>query len=561
MEEKLQKESDLRDLHPVVADILRSRGCETEEDIREFLSDRPQRTYDPFLMKGMKEAVDLLSRYILEKRKICIYGDYDADGVTSVSLLYEFLSALTDRLMYYIPSRFSEGYGLNNSAADRICAQGAELIITVDCGCVSAAEVDHIKELGMEVIVTDHHNVDSRKPDCILLDPKQEGDPYPYSWLCGCGVAFKLAQALQRRFGLPKSSVNRLLDLACVATIGDIVPLTGENRTLVKYGFDRIARGEREGLKRLIERIGLNRYELSSVNVAFGIVPHLNAAGRMKDAAVGVRLLTGGDGDTDLLDSLVEELKSLNSERKSVQERIFREACDEIRNGMQEDLFLIYDAKDGHEGVTGIVAGKLKETFYRPVVIVTDTEKPGYIKGTGRSVKGLDLHAVLSECSDLFIKFGGHAGACGFTMKRENLDMLRSRVSRSVRRCLEKEPSLLTRKTECDARISSAEVTLDFASQIAHLEPFGEGNPEPVFLISDVLIRRIFRMGKEGQYRKFVCEGNDGTIFDAVWFDVDEESERHIKEGHTVSMTAALGINSWRGKKSVQCLIRDILKK
>ncbi len=552
-------EEKIQNLHPVLAGILRERGCRTEEDIMEFLSDRPKRTHDPFLMKGMSEAADLVSQYIREGKKICIYGDYDADGITSVSLLYEFLSDLTEQLMYYIPSRFSEGYGLNNGAADRIFDEGAELIITVDCGCVSAAEVDHIKELGMEVIVTDHHNVDSRKPDCILLDPKQEGDDYPCSWLCGCGVAFKLAQALQRRMGLPKSSVNRLLDLACVATIGDIVPLTGENRTLVKYGFDRIARGEREGLKRLIEGIGLDRYHLSSMNVAFGIVPHLNAAGRMKDASIGVRLLTGREEDQ--LNDLVEELKSLNSERKSIQERIFREACDEIRGCMQEDLFPVYDAKDAHEGVTGIVAGKLKETFYRPVIIVTDTEEPGYVKGTGRSVEGLDLHGILSGCADLFVKFGGHAGACGFTMKREYLEKLRSFLNRSMRDCLEKNPSLLTKEMAWDAQISSADVTLKFASQIALMEPFGEGNPEPVFLIPDVLIRRIFRMGKEGQYRKFVCEGNDGTIFDAVWFDVDEESERHIKEGHTVSMTAALGINSWRGKKSVQCLIRDILKK
>lgn len=553
MKEKLQG------LHPVLAGILRERGCETEEDIREFLSDRPKRTYDPFLMKGMDEAVNLLLRYIREKRKICIYGDYDADGVTSVSLLYDFLSGLTEQLMYYIPSRFSEGYGLNNRAADRIFSEGAELIVTVDCGCVSAAEVDHIRELGMEVIVTDHHNVDSRKPDCILLDPKQEGDTYPYSWLCGCGVAFKLAQALQRKLRLPKDSVNRLLDLACVATIGDIVPLTGENRTLVKYGFDRIARGERRGLKQLIEGIGLNRYRLSSMNVAFGIVPHLNAAGRMKDAAIGVRLLTARDGDP--LDDLVEELKSLNSERKSIQNRIFQEACDEIRSVMPEDLFLIYDAGSAHEGVTGIVAGKLKETFYKPVIIVTDTEETGYVKGTGRSVEGLDLHGILSGCADLFVKFGGHAGACGFTMKREHLEYLRSFLNRSVRSCLEKNPSLLTKETLWDVQISSADVTLDLASQISRMEPFGEGNPEPVFLIPDVLIRRILRIGKEGQYRKFVCEGADGRLFDAVWFDVDEETERYLREGDAVKLVATLEVHLWRGRKSAQCRIRDILQK
>ena len=280
MAAKRAKNMETIKLHPVLTGILKKRGCQTAEDIEEFLSPIPRKTYDPFAMKGMREAVDLVLQHIEDGKKICIYGDYDADGVTSVSLLYEFLSNLTRNVIYYIPSRFSEGYGLNLSAIDEIHRRGADLIVTVDCGCVSYREVEHIKELGMKAIVTDHHNVDGRSPDCIMLNPKQTDDTYPFSYLCGCGVAFKLTQGLQRTLKLPKNDINCLLDMVCVATIGDIVPLVDENRTLVKYGFDRIARGERPGLKMLIEGIGMDPSKLTSTNVAFGIVPHINAAGR-----------------------------------------------------------------------------------------------------------------------------------------------------------------------------------------------------------------------------------------------------------------------------------------
>lgn len=547
---------EMTKIHPVVTDILKARGCVTQADMEEFLSPLPKRTYDPFAMKGMSEAVELVTRYIEEGKRICIYGDYDADGVTSVSLLYEFFSGLTKNITYYIPSRFSEGYGLNMQAIDRISEDGAELIITVDCGCVSYHEVEHIKELGMQVIVTDHHNVDGRKPDCIMLNPKQEGDEYPFSSLCGCGVAFKMAQALQRSFGLPKSEINRLLDIVCVATIGDIVPLLDENRTLVKYGFDRIARGEREGLRKLIDGIGMHPKHLSSTNVAFGIVPHINAAGRMKDAAMGVRLLTK-DG-ADEFDALVDEMKALNNQRKAIQDKIFEAACQELSLRFRDELFLIYDAGKGHEGVMGIVAGKLKEKYDRPVIIVTDTEEIGYVKGTGRSIEGLNLHSIMSECAELFVKFGGHAGACGFTMRREDIGALHSSLNQSVRKCLEINPALFDHKIRCDAEISSSDVTLEFASQISLLEPFGEGNPQPVFRITDVLIRNILRMGNQGQYLKFQCEGSNGTMFDAVWFDVDETKARDISSGYEVELVGTLDINRWRGRSSVQCMMKDI---
>lgn len=546
-------------IHPAIAGILKDRGCVTPEDMEEFLSPRPKKTYDPFAMKGMREAVDLLLDHIEKGKRICIYGDYDADGVTSVSLLCEFLSGLTKNLTYYIPSRFTEGYGLNTDAVERIHRDGVDLIITADCGCVSYREVERIKELGMQAIVTDHHNVDGRKPDCIMLNPKQEGDQYPFSWLCGCGVAFKLAQAVQRTLGLPKSEINRLLDIVCVATIGDIVPLVDENRTLVKYGFDRIARGERPGLRKLIEEIGMNPQRLTSVNVAFGIVPHINAAGRMKEASAGVRLLTARDEKQT--GSLVNELKALNNERKSIQDTVFEKACDEIRSRGASDDFIIYDAGSGHEGVMGIVAGKLKETFYRPSIIITDTEDAGIVKGTGRSVEGLNLHGIMSECAHLFIKFGGHAGACGFSMKREDVGALCASLNESVKKCLEKDPHLFDQKVKWDAEISSADVTLDFASQVALLEPFGEGNPQPVFRITDILVRSVSRMGNRKQYLKLLCEGAGGTVFNAVWFDVDETVAAEISSGSEILLLGNLNINLWRGKRSVQCVIQEIIRK
>ena len=543
-------------LHPVVAGILKKRGYRNREEIEEFLSPLPRKTYDPFIMKGMREAAELLISCIENGAKICIYGDYDADGVTSVSLLTEFLSGLTTNIMYYIPSRFSEGYGLNLSAIDEISRCGAELIVTADCGCVSYREVEHIKELGMKAIVTDHHNVDGRSPDCIMLNPKQEDDAYPFSYLCGCGVAFKLAQAVQRILNLPKGDINRLLDLVCIATIGDIVPLKDENRTLVKYGFDRIARGERPGLKMLIEGIGMNPLHLTSTNVAFGIVPHINAAGRMKEASAGVRLLTGKDSAE--IGNLVEELKTLNSRRKTLQNEIFERARKELENRLKDDLFLIYDAGSSHEGVTGIVAGKLKEEFYRPVIIITDTEEEGIVKGTGRSVEGIDLHKIMSECSRLYIKFGGHAGACGFTMKRENLDELHDSLNESVCRLVSEHPDLLKFRLQWDMEISSGDVTLDLAEQITELEPFGEGNPQPLFRIIGVLVRSVRHMGSRGQYLRLACEGEDGNLFDAVWFDVDEAAAESLNSGCAVCLIAALDINVWRGRSSVQCIIRGM---
>lgn len=555
------------DISPAILRILKKRGITDPADIEEYMSPTPKRTYDPFLMKGMDEASDMIIEYARGGRRICVYGDYDCDGVTSVSLMMTLLGELAADAWYYIPSRFEEGYGLNKKAIDRIAERGTQLIITVDNGCVAFDEVAYIKEKGMAVIVTDHHNVDTQSPDCIMLDPKQTDDDYPFSFLCGCGVAFKLAQAVTRKTGISKKKLNSLLDIVGIATVGDIVPLIDENRTLVKYGMDRIRRNERPGLSCLLDAAGIKAEAVGSYNIAFGIVPYINSCGRMKRADMGVELLTGLDIDRN--EKLAASMKELNTLRRSTQDEIYNKAVEWLEaraavpadNGCGENsgipYFVLYYAGDAHEGVTGIVAGKIKEKYYRPVVIVTDSGN-GIVKGTGRSVPGIDLHALLGRYSHLFMRFGGHAGACGFSMSSEHVDHLRECLNDDVRKMLDDRPGLLDYVLVPDAVITGDDVTLELARDVRRMEPFGEGNARPVFRIKDITIRNVRKMGAEGQYRKFSCMSEGGRMFDAVCFYGDIEYLDDVCAGDTVEFMGEIDENVWNGRSSVQVVVREI---
>ncbi len=544
------------DISPAILRILKKRGITDPADIEEYMSPTPKRTYDPFLMKGMDEASDMIIEYARGRRRICVYGDYDCDGVTSVSLMMTLLGELAADAWYYIPSRFEEGYGLNKKAIDRIAERGTQLIITVDNGCVAFDEVAYIKEKGMAVIVTDHHNVDTQSPDCIMLDPKQTDDDYPFSFLCGCGVAFKLAQAVTRKTGISRKKLNSLLDIVGIATVGDIVPLIDENRTLVKYGMDRIRRNERPGLSCLLDAAGIKAEAVGSYNIAFGIVPYINSCGRMKRADMGVELLTGLDIDRN--EKLAASMKELNTLRRSTQDEIYNKAVEWLEaraavtadNGCGENngipYFVLYYAGDAHEGVTGIVAGKIKEKYYRPVVIVTDSGN-GIVKGTGRSVPGIDLHALLGRYSHLFMRFGGHAGACGFSMSSEHVDHLRECLNDDVRKMLDDRPGLLDYVLVPDAVVTGDDVTLELARDVRRMEPFGEGNARPVFRIKDITIRNVRKMGAEGQYRKFSCMSEGGRMFDAVCFDGDIEYLDDVCAGDTVEFMGEIDENVWNG--------------
>lgn len=546
------------EINPIIRRILNDRGYVTDEAIEEYFSPRPKLTYDPFMMKGMEEAADLIIKFAREGRKICIYGDYDCDGVTSVTLMMSLIKKLTDNVTYFIPSRFRDGYGLNNDALDRIHADGAELVVTVDCGCNACEQVEHAKALGMEIIVTDHHTMDDRIPDCIVVNPKQADDDYPFDGLCGCGVAFKLAQAISRKCGLGKDLLNEVLDIVGIATIGDIVPLRDENRTLVKYGMNKLKRCRRTGLKDLIAEAGINYSSIDSREIAFGIVPRINSAGRLRSAVLASRLLKA-EGEESR--ELARELNSLNEERKSIQNAIFKAATEEIdareaENGL--DNFIVYYAGRANEGVTGIVAGKLREVYNRPVIVLTDMEDQQFVKGTGRSMEGIHLHDLLSPCIDWFKSFGGHAGACGFTLYRDRIGDLTEYVDRATGELVEADPSIFDGSLKTEATIDSSEVTMELAESIDAMEPFGADNLRPLFTVENVFVRNVYQLGKEKQYRKLLCEGSTGNRFECVIFDGRLVESTEINAGDSITVKGDVSVNRWNGRSTLQIEIKEM---
>ena len=541
----------MRETGEIFKEILYKRGLKNEADISEFLSDRPQKTYDPFLLLNMEAGVDLLLSEINSGNKICIYGDYDADGVTSVCILSQVIGMLTDNFTYYIPSRFDEGYGLHKEAIHKIRQQGAELIITVDCGSVSYEEVEYAKSLGMKIIVTDHHNIDDIKADCILINPKQKECPYPFKELAGCGVAFKMAQAIRQRVGLPKSIINEILDLTAVGTVADIVSLTDENRTIVKYGLNRINSGRRKSLKRLYEAISFK--SISSENISFGIAPHINAAGRMATAYEAVDLFMADD--ETVIEEKVQKLISLNSERKKKQEEAY-EQCAQLVTG--DENFIVLRMEDIHEGIAGIVAGKIKEKQNRPTVIVTPMGK-GLLKGTGRSIEGVDIHALLKRHSELFVSFGGHKSACGFSIPEENLGKLMAALEDDMLQLLHEKPDLFDKRICWEDVLSTEEVSIELAKTLNRLEPFGQGNPKPLFRMCDVTISQVRFMGASGTHAGFTAVSSAGYRADCILFSTAQENKEALTGGRPVDMIGSLGLKSWRGRESVQFVVEEIL--
>lgn len=553
-------------IHPIVRGLLHGRGIQTDAELREFLSARPQMTFDPFLMKDMDRAVSRILQGLEKGERICIYGDYDADGITSSSLLMTVLGKLTDNLTYYIPSRFDEGYGLNEEAVTAVAEDGVKLMITVDCGSVSFHEVELAKELGMDVIVTDHHNVsDSRAADCILVNPKQGECGYPFKELAGCGVAFKMAQALQRsleRQGdrrLLKADITDTLDLVAVATIGDIVPLTGENRSLVKYGLNVMNQGKRPGLRALFEGVGLELGKIQSGQTAYIIVPHLNAAGRMVSAKKGVELLmdAGREAEderrrTEAVAFLVEN----NKERKRVQEKTFEECRLIAEETHPDDLFQVIYAPEAHEGIAGIVAGKLKDLYHRPVIVAT-TSGEGFLKGTGRSLEGIDLHGLLSVHRGLFERFGGHSGACGFLMKEENLNELRRCLNEDLSKKLTDNPRLLMEFMPIEGVVKPADLTTELIHEMEKIGPFGHKNQEPLFAVRNVQIKKIFYMGDKGQHVRFQAFGEGGS-FGCVLFQHAADYGSLLVENSRIDIAGYPGINEWNGTAKIQFVIRDL---
>lgn len=540
----------------VVENILYSKGITDPEEIEEFLNDKPKKTYDPFLIMNMNEAVEKIRYHLDNNSKIIIFGDYDVDGVTSTTLLVEFFRYTTDNIDYYIPNRFSEGYGMNKDAIKYIKEKmNGNLIITVDNGVSSFSEVEYAKEIGLDIIVTDHHNPPEKLPECVLINVKQQGDEYPFKELCGCGIAFKLAQALQRTLNFPKGILSNLLDLVTLATIADIVPLIDENRTLVKYGLKTINSNKRLGLSVLRDVVGLKEKEINVGRIGFVIGPCFNAAGRIEDAKLGVKLLL--EKDVEEAAKLASILFGLNKERQKIQEKGEEYCHSLVENYYMDYDFLVLRADGISEGIIGIVAGRIKDTFYKPTLVVTKSEE-GYLKGSGRSIKGIDIYQELVELSDLFIGFGGHEMACGFSIEEEKLDELRERLDKRAKKIKKDSPSIFVPKIEITSELDAHELTLELIEDISKLEPYGMGNPKPLFMIKGVEVNTSWTKacGSNNEHLKF--NGKKGNTFlNGIGFSLAEKYNK-LKLPSSVDVAFSPEINEYNGKISPQMVIEDI---
>lgn len=549
-------------LHPIVQRILYHKGITDPIEMEEFLSPKPRKTYSPFLMKNMETASDIILRHIEQKKNIWIYGDYDVDGIASISLLMDFLSHFTDKLNYYIPLRAEEGYGLNCDAIEEIKTNGGDLIITVDCGSTSVKEVALAKSLDMEIIITDHHNLSEEKPTCLILNPKQEDCAYPFKLLSGCGVAFKLTQALQQKLNAPKAFLNDVLDLVALATVADVVPLIDENRTLLKYGLHRMSHTTRPGLNYLIQSIGLGGKKISSYHIGYILGPHFNASGRIDDARAGVELLLAKAPQR--IAALTEHLISCNDERKLIQEEGLALCRQRVEAYHRDDLFLVIDSEQTHEGVIGIIAGRIRDLYYRPVLVVTEGEEEGILKGSGRSIDGLDIYEVLKKCEDLFLKFGGHKNACGFSIEKKNLVPLRHRLNEQAEKIKRREPQIFKKTLRAYAALSPREITEDLVTALEKIEPYGMGNEKPYFLLPHVHINPssdVSFLGKSKEHikvKKNSQPNQGGRPFDILGFGMAELFTHRLGAPQSIDILGSPGFNDWNGTRSIQFIVSDM---
>lgn len=539
-----------------ILEIMKNRGITGPEEIREYISRKPQTAYDPFLMKGMDEAVSRIFQAVDNKEKIVVYGDYDTDGVTSTALLMRAIGTYTSNLSYYIPSRLDEGYGLHKESISRIKEEGADLLVSVDCGATAAEEVEFAHSISLDTVITDHHNVGEKKAPGIVVDPRDKDSGYPFTGLAGVGVAYKLALALSAERPLPPGMKLSLLELVAIGTIGDIMPLTDENRTIVKYGLNVINSGRGcLGIMRLIEMAGLDYKIITATGLAFGIIPRINSAGRLGDASVSVKMLLSENEDS--AEVYCSRLMELNDRRRSLQDKAYEVCRPEAEHQLEDGDFLLIEARGVHEGILGIVAGKIKEEMHRPVVIVTPGGEDGLWKGTGRSVEGVNLFEMLNKYNQRFVHFGGHNAACGFTIEESEIAQLRKDLQRDMAQVCRENPDVFDEPVLVDEYIGIEEADLDLAEGLKLFEPCGKDNEMPVFGFSNVRIEdwRFLKNGRK--YARFSVVAGRDRITGLLFHDA-EDALSLAESGEPLDVYGKLEINNWRNISSVQMIVDGI---
>lgn len=539
-----------------LANLMVQRNITSADEATTFFKPSLDYLHDPFLMKDMNIAVDRISTAIKKNERILVYGDYDVDGTTAVALMYSFLKDQYSNVEYYIPDRYKEGYGVSFQGLDFAYQNNCKVVITLDCGIKAVEKVKYARTKGLDVIICDHHYPGDEIPKALaVLDPKQPSCSYPYKDLSGCGVGFKLIQAYSRVHGIPFSKIAHYLDLVAVSIASDIVPITGENRVMAYFGLKRLNESPCIGLKELIRESEVTK-ALTIEDVVFKIGPRINAAGRMETGSKAVDLLVSSD--TLLATAISKEINSFNIERRSVDRLITTEAMRMIaedQRTVNSRTTVLYNPL-WKKGVIGIVASRLIETYYRPTVILTESN--GFATGSARSVHGYDLYQAIEACSDLLESFGGHMFAAGLTLKKENIRPFMDRFEQYVNSTITEEQ--LVPRIFIDTELSFSEINEDFFKIMSQFQPFGPENMSPVFVSRNVFDTGSGRMvGSSGEHLKLdLCQESTGQrSFPAIAFSQANHFE-YIKGGNPFDICYSLEINEFRGNRNLQLNVRDI---
>ena len=533
--------------HRTIASLLLQRGITSFEEARAFFNPSLADLHDPFLMKDMDKAVERILLAISSEQPILIYGDYDVDGTCSVAVLYLFLSAIYPNVFTYVPDRYREGYGVSSQGIDFADDNQIPLIITLDCGIKSHERVAYAHERGIDMIITDHHTPSETLPEALaVLNPKRADCSYPYKELCGCGIGFKLVQALCKTLDFSPETAYKYLDLVALATCADIVPLTGENRILIHTGLQLINQQPTEVMQLLLASA---KRPVEVRDLVFVAAPRINAAGRMEHAEKAVRFLIGRDLDK------ATELEYLNTQRKTTDEQITEQAlCMILSQGEEEAPATVVFSQDWHKGVIGIVASRLIETYYRPTIVFT--QSGDVLAASARSVKGFNLYEALCECKDELIQFGGHTAAAGMTLRPENYERFKQKFQEVVERTLPQE--LRSPKLTLSGELPLGDITYTFYRCLQRFAPFGPKNMTPVFYAHGVLAKEVRRVGKNFSHlRMILTDPKSNHDFVAVGFGLAPQKEL-IESGQPLTIAYQLTENSWQGRTSLELVVKDV---
>lgn len=550
--EKLSKELNIG---KVTSSLLVSRGIKEEGPAKDFLFPDYKNTFDPFLLRDMDVSVDRIIKAIQNNENIWIFGDYDVDGITSISVLVKFFKSIGIDVNYYIPNRFDEGYGLSKEGIDKIKSSGGNLIITVDCGITSVDLVDYTISLGIDIIVTDHHKPQEMLPKALaVVNPHRSDCSYPFKVLAGVGVAFKLVQAISIRLEKDIYSsefYNSYLDIVSLGTIADIVPLVGENRMFVKLGLELIRNNSSEGIKELITDSSIDPKEITAGRIGYSIAPKINASGRIGDPTKSVELLVGDDLNRKIL--IAKELHEYNKERQDIEKEILSQALNQIETlGLDKDDIIVVAGDNWNSGVVGIVASRISEKYYKPSIVLSiDGENA---KGSARSVGNFSIFDALNSCKDILMKFGGHSAAAGLTLSKEDISSLRERLNIYSKEYMSPEDRIETVKV--DLQLDIRDISHDLLKEIDLIKPYGMRNPRPVFTTVGLSIDRTRFVGKDESHLKLTVE-KENRIFEGIGFNMPQ-FKSFIKKGDSIDIAYTLDTNSFMGVTSIQLGIKDL---